>query len=145
VVVTPVGEAEASEELERFLLRLGLRQPERLPRSKRHILHDRHVREEVVGLKDETDPSPHPVHIDSRPRDLLSADDDLATVDRLDQVDAAKERRLPRPGGTDEANDLVLADREVDSLQHLAQPERLVQVIDLEREPGVHAAAPSAN
>ena len=48
--------------------------------------------------------------------DLLALDDDAAGVDRLEQVDAAQQRRLARPRRADEAHDLVLLDGEVDAL-----------------------------
>ena len=57
----------------------------------------------------------------STPRrgDLLAVDDDPARVDRLDQVDAAQQRRLARARRADQADDLVLGDGEVDAAQHL--------------------------
>ena len=43
--------------------------------------------------------------------DLVPVDDDPPLVDRLEQVDAAQQRRLPRAGRADQADDLVLGDR----------------------------------
>ena len=44
-------------------------------------------------------------------RDLVAVDDDPPGVDRLEQVDAAQERRLAAPRRADQADDLVLGDR----------------------------------
>src|SRR5439155_19575790 len=55
---------------------------------------------------------------------------DPSGVDRLEEVDAAEERALPGPRGSDEADDLVLADRQVDPAEHLERPERLVESRD---------------
>ena len=67
----------------------------------------------------------------SRARVISSpAEQDAARVDRLEQVDAAQERRLAGARGADQADDLVLADREVDAAQHLVLAERLVQALD---------------
>ena len=90
----------------------------------------RHVREEVEGLEDDPDPAAHAVDVDAAGGDLLAADDDPARVDRLEQVDAAQERRLARAGGADQADDLVLGEREVDAAEHLELAERLVDALD---------------
>ena len=55
---------------------------------------------------------------------------DPARVDRLEQVDAAQQRRLAGAGRADQADDLVLGDREVDPAQHLVLAERLAQALD---------------
>ena len=65
--------------------------------------------------------------------DLVAFDDDPAGVDRLQQVDAAQQRRLARARRPDEADDLVLRDGEVDAAQDLDGAERLVQALDPER------------
>ena len=61
----------------------------------------------------------------------------------LEQVDAAEERRLPRAGGADQADDLVLGEREIDPPQHLEVAERLVDSLELERRGGAHASLPA--
>ena len=55
------------------------------------------------------------VDLDAGGGDLLVADEDPAGVDRLEQVDAAQERRLAAPRRADEADDLVLGDGQVDA------------------------------
>ena len=52
---------------------------------------------------------------------------DPAGLDRLEQVDAAQERRLAGARRADQADDLVLGDVEVDPAQHLELAEGLVQ------------------
>ena len=140
VVVALVGEPEAVEQLGRLRLGLAPRRAERLARPERHILEHAHVREEVVGLEDDPDPASDPVHVDAACRDLLAVDHDPAGVDRLEQVDAAQQRRLAGAGGADQADDLVLGDVEVDPAQHLVLAERLVQPFDHDR---AHAMLPA--
>ena len=72
------------------------------------------------------------VHVDARGGDLLAAHDDPSGVDRLEQVHAAQERRLPRARSADEADDLVLGELEVDPAQHLELAERLVHALERE-------------
>ena len=96
------------------------------------------MREEVEGLEDDPDAAPHRVHVDAVRRDLLAADDDPPGVDRLQQVHAAQQRRLPRARRADEADDLVLGQLEVDPAQHLELPERLVDALEDESGVGAH-------
>ena len=58
------------------------------------VVHDAHVREEVVGLKDETEPAAHGDRILPRSGDRLAVEEDVAVVDLLQQVDAAQQGRL---------------------------------------------------
>ena len=91
------------------------------------------MREEVVRLEDDPDPAALIAFTSTPARgDLVAADDDPAGVDRLEQVDAAEERRLAGAGGADQADDLVLGDVEVDPAQHLELPERLADAVDLD-------------
>ena len=98
------------------------------------------MREEVERLEHDPDPAPDDVDVDAAPRDLLAADEDPARVDRLEQVDAAQQRRLPGARRADQADDLVLGQREVDPAQHLGLAERLPEAVDLER---AHASLPA--
>ena len=59
--------------------------------------------------------------------DLLALQLDPAGVDRLEQVDAAQQRRLAGAGRADQADDLVLGELEVDPAQHLELAEGLVE------------------
>ena len=79
-----------------------------------------------------TIPIPRRTRLTSIPRagDLLAGDDDPAGVDGLEQVDAAQEGRLARARGADQADDLVLGEREVDAAEHLELAERLVDALD---------------
>ena len=54
--------------------------------------------------------------------DLLAVEQDAAAVDRVEQVDAAQERRLAGAARADEAHDLVLVDGEVDVVEHDLRP-----------------------
>ena len=57
----------------------------------------------------------------STPRAVMSSalDQDPASVDRLQQVDAAQQRRLARAARSDQTHDLVIVDGEIDPTQHL--------------------------
>ena len=101
------------------------RDPERLARRERHVLEHRHVREQVVRLEDDPDLLAQPVDVDLRPGDRLAVDDDRAGVDLLEEVDAAQQRRLPGARRADQADDLVLADVEIDPVQDLEIVEAL--------------------
>ena len=91
------------------------------------------MREEVERLEDDPDPAADAVDVDSARGDLLAGDDDPAGVDRLEQVDAAEEGRLARAGRADQADDLVLGEREVDAAEHLELAERLVDALEREQ------------
>ena len=77
--------------------------------------------------------------------DLLALDDDAPRIDRLEQVDAAQQRRLARAGRPDEADDLVLGDHEVDPAQDLELAERLVQALDAQGLGGHLGRRPTAS
>ena len=81
----------------------------------------------------------------STPRAVTSspATDDASRVDRLEDVHAAQERRLPGARGADEAHDLVLGEREVDPAQDLELAERLVDALELECGRRAHASLPA--
>src|SRR5262249_20525588 len=141
IVARPVGEAEPREELAGACLSLGARAPECRLRREGDVAEHAHVREEIERLEDEADPPPDAVDVHPAPRDLVAADHDPSLVDRLDQVDAAEERRLARAGRADQTDDFVLHDVEVDPAQHLVAAERLPHT--LERE-STHASTPAA-
>src|SRR5262245_39010504 len=130
VFVPLVGEPDARETLVRAGLGFVFRQSERFPGSERDVPENRHVREEVERLEDDPDPTAQLVDVDAGRGHLLASDDDPAGIDRLEQVDAAQERRLPRPRCADEADDLVLGEAEVDPAQDLELAERLVDVLE---------------
>jgi hypothetical protein len=95
IVVALVGEPEPPEQLDRIGLRVGARPAEHLPRRQRDVAEDGHVREEVEGLEDDPDSPPDLVGVDARRRHVSPLDDDPPLVDRLEEVDAAEQRRLP--------------------------------------------------
>ena len=145
ILVALVGKAEAGEELLGLGIRLLLREAPYFPGSQRHVFEHAHVREEVERLEDDPDLAPDAVHVDAARRDLLAEDDDPAALDRLQEVDAAEERRLPRARGADQADDLVLGEREVDAAQHFVAPEALVDVLEGKRRTvRAHAVLPAS-
>ena len=137
------------EQPRRLLVRRAAGEAARLARRERHVLAHRHVREEVEGLEDDPDPAADAVDVDTAGGDLLAAHRDPPCVDRLEQVDAAQEGRLPRAGGADQAHDLVLGEREIDAAEHLELAERLVDALDEQRLAGgrlrrrAHASLPA--
>ena len=127
-----VGEADALEQRHRARLRVVLAVPEHPHRSERDVLQHRHVREEVEALEHDADLAAHLVDVDADVGDAVAVDRDRPAVDRLEQVDAAEQRRLPRSGRADEAHDLVLVHRHVDAAEHPVVAEPLLDVFDLE-------------
>src|SRR5436190_9939815 len=125
-----VREPEALEQSRRAPRRLVLREPERESRRERDVAQHAHVREEVVRLEDDADASANTVHVDTPRGDLDALDNDAPCVDRLEQVHAAQQGRLPGAGRADQADDLVVGDLEVDASQHFERPEGLVQPFD---------------
>ena len=100
------------------------------------------MREQVERLEDDPDPLPDPVEVDALGGDLVALDEDPPGVDRLEQVDAAQERRFARARRADETDHLVLVDNQVDPAQDFERPERLVEALDPERFR--HRAPPGA-
>ena len=85
--------------------------------------------EEVELLEDDPDPAPYVVHVLSLELGyLLALDHDRAAVGRREQIDAAKERRLTRPGRADHARDRAALDFEVDAGEHVERAEALVHI-----------------
>ena len=82
-----------------------------------HVLHHVEVREEVVGLEDDAELAPDADGVDGGVGDHLAVEEDVAVVDVLEEVDAAKERRLARARRADQRHRLVLGDLEIDALR----------------------------
>src|SRR5262249_10759163 len=133
-------EPEAREESERIRPRLLARTAEHLPRRECHVLEHRHVGEEVEGLEDDPDSAADAVDVGAGPSDLVAKEHDSACVDRLEQVDAAKQGRLPRPGRADHANDLVLAALQVAVVQYDVLAEGLSEALDPKQAHATRAA-----
>src|SRR5262249_60077045 len=125
-----VLQADAFEQLASLRACLLLREAAGLSRRERDVLHHGHVREEVERLEDDPDLAAQRVHVDRSVRDRLAVDDDRARVDRLEAVDAAEERRLPRPRRTDQADDLMQVHGQVDSFEDRELVEALGDSLD---------------
>ena len=76
------------------------------------------MREEVVGLEDDADTPPDSIGVDTTRGDLLALEEHPAGPDGLEDVYAAQECRLARPGRSDQAHDLMLGHREVDPSEY---------------------------
>jgi hypothetical protein len=131
--VALVEQAEPPAQLLRA--RLGVRpgQPEHLDGRKGDVPDHGHVREQVVGLEHDADAATHAVHVHAPRRDIRTLDEDAPGIDRLQQVDAAQQGALARPGRADEAYDLVVVDHQVDAVEDEVVPERLAQALDAQR------------
>src|SRR6266446_6065363 len=151
--VALVGEPDPAEQLLSLADRGRLG---RLPDAYRrldHVLERRHVRKEVETLEH------HPdlgallgdvgLGVLDEPAVLLSVADEMAVdldpagIDLLEVVDATEERRLARPGRSDDADGLSRNDVEGDSLQHLQPTESLAHVFGAHDRAG-HARLPHA-
>ena len=144
ILVALVGKPELLEQLGRVGLRPRPRLAGGLLRRERHVAQDRHMREEVERLEHDPNAPPHPVDVHARRRDLLALYQDAARVDRLQQVDATKQRRLAATGRADQADDFVFGDGKVDAAQNLQLTERLPEPRDLQGGPRGSRTIPSA-
>ena len=88
------------------------------------------MREQVERLENDSDPLPDSIHVDSPPGDHLAVEQDPAGVERLEQVHAAQKSRFPGTGGADQADDLVLLERQVDPAKDLVGAERFVNALE---------------
>ncbi|MNW57990.1 hypothetical protein D3C74_358300 [compost metagenome] len=107
--------------------RLGLRATPLVheARGEGHVVHDLHVREQVVGLEHQAHARPDGVRVQTRVGDVLPVEQDLAVVDLLQEVHDAQQRRLARARRPDEHDAAVLVDVEVDPVEHQALAVRL--------------------
>ena len=62
------------------------------------------------------------------PADRLAVDGDLALLERLQEIDAGKQRALARAARPDDGHDLAARHVEVDAPEHLGVAEALVDV-----------------
>ena len=93
--------------------RLGLppRDLSDAPCCEREVVQRRQLREEVELLEDDSDALPDSRHVDALARDLLALEEDAPGLDRLEQVDAAKERALAAPARPDDDEHLAVTRR----------------------------------
>jgi hypothetical protein len=106
------------------------------------VLENRHVGPEVELLEHHRQVGPDPRDlraVGGLPRDSLALpahrfvlEKDLSLLAVLEEVRTAQERRLPRPGRSDERHHLALAGDHIDTLQDLERAEALVKVSNLD-------------
>ena len=87
------------------------------------------MRKQVVALEDDADVLAQGSQIELWVADAMAADDDLAAVDRLEAVDAAKGSALAGAAAADEDENLAAIDLEADAVEHLERAEALVHVL----------------
>ena len=90
------------------------------------------MREQVERLEDHPELAPDRDRLDRGIGDDLAVEEDVAVVDRLEEVDAAQQRRLARPARADQRDRAVLRHDEVDPAQHRHLAERLRDAPDLD-------------
>src|SRR5437899_10743542 len=98
------------------------------------------MREQVEGLEDDPDLAPNRVLVHALGRYVDPMDEDLPLVHGVQQVDAPQEGRFPRTGGSDQADDLVVVDGQIDALQDLERSEPLRHALDPYRLAHIAAA-----
>ncbi len=86
------------------------------------------MRKEVERLKHDSHRLAHGVRVDAASGDVDAVEDDLACVDGNEEVDAFEQCRLPRPGGSNQADHFVGRHFKADAAQHRLAVERLVEV-----------------
>jgi hypothetical protein len=132
------GESEALEQRMSGGECVAMGHPLRADRAEHHVLDHRLVREEVVGLEDETEPAADRHGVGAGVGDRYPVEVDVAVVDLLQQVDAAQQRRLPRPRRADQRHRLAFADRQVDPAEHLPLAVELGHAAQLEHRGRAH-------
>ena len=125
-------EPDASEQLQPPFLRLATRHLPHPPGRERDVVDRLQVREEVELLEDDPDPLPDRGDLGAFAGDLLAFEEDPPAVDRLEQVDAAKERALPAAARPDDDERFARGDLEVDAVEDDELAEALVNRLGLD-------------
>src|SRR5205085_10452253 len=127
IAIDGVTEPDELEQVADTLLAVSL-VPAADPQPEVDILPGGHVREKRVGLEDH----PHVALVRSDVRDVLAVDDDASLVGTIEACDEAQRGRLAAAGGTEEREELALAERDVDAVERLHSAEVTVQVQQFE-------------
>ena len=106
-----LGNAHALQEGAGRLLGLRAAHAPHLHGREHDVLQDRHVGKQVEGLEHHAHVRAEPYQINPRAGDRFPQDDDLATLDALQPVDAADERALARARGPAHHHDLLRSRR----------------------------------
>ena len=117
--VRKVGKAHLLEVLACHLLGLALAHLFERDGRERTVGEHVHVVEQVEGLETHAYSLAQPVYVDVLGREVLPLEPDVPGIGRLEQIDAAKERRLAGSRRADDGDDLTWHDLEVDVAQHL--------------------------
>jgi hypothetical protein len=88
---------------------------------------------EIEALEDDADFAPQPVHIDAGTRHAIAGQKDLTSLNRFKSVDAAKQCRLAATGRPDQAHDLMLLDRQIETSQDFDGTKFLLNFPDFEK------------
>ena len=88
------------------------------------------MREHIELLKDHADVLANHAEVGLGRCQFVAVDDNLAGGDGFQQVQTTKERTFSRARGSDHADDLILLDGAIDSLEHLQLSEVLAQAFN---------------
>src|ERR1700726_3087294 len=128
--------SDAIERGKRNALCLLARPAQDLHQRQSNVSERRHMGIEIEGLEHHADASPHGVDIRRARHDVDAVDPDGAARRLLKPVAAAQQRALARPRRSDDEDELLRRDAEIDSAQHLDVMEALAQPADLEDRRG---------
>ena len=129
VAVRLLLEPYPGHQLPPALLGLAPRLPLHAPGREGDVVERLQVREEVELLEDDPDLLPDRARVHALPRDLLPLEEDPARLDRLEQVDAAKQRALAAPARPDDDEHLTRIEGEVDAVEDDVVAEALVHLV----------------
>ena len=101
-------------------------------RAEHHVLQHVQVREHVHLLEHHPDLGAHGAQVRPACEDILPVHVYVAGVGLLEPVQAAQEGALSAAGRADQGDDVALADRAVDSVQHALAVETLAQRLCLD-------------
>jgi hypothetical protein len=111
-------------------------------RAEQDVLEHGQVREQVERLEHQAKPAPDAHRVHRGVGDDLAVQEHVAVVDLVEQVDAAQQRRLARPGRSDQRDRLVLGDGEVDAAEDRRVAVGLSHALHLEDRRGHACASP---
>ena len=114
-----LGQADLRQQRIRQRLGLAFTCPTHAQRAKHHVFQRRQMREEVELLEHHAGFLTDQALVDLRIVDLQTVDDQIATGDLFQLVDAAQQRRLTGAGRANDDHHFALGDVQVDVMQHL--------------------------
>jgi hypothetical protein len=143
VLVLVRDQADAVEHLHAARQCVVLRAAEDLDLGERQVLRHGQMREQLEVLEHHADARAQLRQVGLRVRDRGAVDDDVTLLERLERVDGLDQRRLARPRGAADDDDLALPDGRRAVGQHLEAAVPLGNVLDVDHGKAF-AACPEA-